>query len=625
MKRSIFLIFSILSVSKVWALGGSFVPDTTITLDQIVVTATKLETFKTHIPLSMSVIGRNEIETSSESALLPVLSHYVPGLFVTERGITGFGISTGAAGTVNIRGVGQSNKVLMMLDGQPQWAGLFGHALPDMYVASDVERVEVIRGPGSLLYGSNAMGGVVNVITRQHQQKGRLTQARVLYGSYNTRKIMVNNGYNVGNFSSFISVNHDYTDGHRDNSQFKIFNGFANLGYRLNDQYKITGNISLAKFFSQNPGMITKPIYDNDVDVLRGTTSVAFENNHDKISGAVRFYYNWGNHKINDGYYAGASPRTYLFRSDDHNYGALLYETFRLIKGNYFTIGLDYKNWGGHAWNANNDGSKDEMINKSVNETAGYVVLQQDLLNLLSLNAGIRYEQNSTFGGEWVPQAGLTVRPFTGNTLKASVSKGFRSPNIREMYMFPPQNPDLKPEKMINYEASVGQTLMEGSLAFELTAFYIDGKDMIQTQPMEGRPPLNVNTGAFINKGIEAEIAYRILPNLDFNANYSYLYTDQPLLAAPKHKLFADLTYRPGRFTFDMNVQTIAGLYINTATKLKENYSLLSARISYLIGTQDKGINLFVKGENLTGASYAINEGFPMPKAIVLGGVQVSF
>lgn len=104
--------------------------------------------------------------------IVAVLSQHVPGLFVTQKGITGFGVSAGAAGTVNIRGVGSGNKVLMLFDGQPQWAGVFGHSLPDTYVASDVERVEVIRGPGSLLYGSNAMGGVVNIITVIINRKG---------------------------------------------------------------------------------------------------------------------------------------------------------------------------------------------------------------------------------------------------------------------------------------------------------------------------------------------------------------------------------------------------------------------------------------------------------------------
>ena len=86
-------------------------------IQEVVVTATKTRVNKNNTPLSISVITRQEIERSSESALLPVLSQRVPGLFVTQRGITGFGVSTGSAGTVNIRGVGSGNKVLMLFDG----------------------------------------------------------------------------------------------------------------------------------------------------------------------------------------------------------------------------------------------------------------------------------------------------------------------------------------------------------------------------------------------------------------------------------------------------------------------------------------------------------------------------
>ena len=88
----------------------------------------------TLLPLNTNVITSAEIQKSAESSLLPVLVNKVPGLFVTERGFAGYGISGGAAGTVNIRGVGGGNKVLFMIDGQPQWASIFGHALPDAYV-----------------------------------------------------------------------------------------------------------------------------------------------------------------------------------------------------------------------------------------------------------------------------------------------------------------------------------------------------------------------------------------------------------------------------------------------------------------------------------------------------------
>ena len=96
-----------------------------------------------------------------------MLQNRIPGIFVTERGLAGYGVSGGGAGAVSIRGVGGGNKVLFLIDGQPQWAGVFGHSLPDTYVTNDIQRVEVVSGPSSLLYGSGAMGGSVNLITRR--------------------------------------------------------------------------------------------------------------------------------------------------------------------------------------------------------------------------------------------------------------------------------------------------------------------------------------------------------------------------------------------------------------------------------------------------------------------------
>ncbi len=600
--------------------------DSLIHLQGVVISANKIQVNRNTVPLSISIVDRREIEASSESALLPVLSQRIPGLFVTQRGITGFGVSSGSAGMVNIRGVGQSNKVLTLFDGQPQWAGVFGHALPDTYVASDVERVEVIRGPGSLLYGSNAMGGVINIITRQHTRPGRRTQARLMYGSYNTQKYMLNNGYNAGNFSSFISLNHDRTDGHRPHSAFQITNGFANLGYRLNEHYKVKGDVSLAKYKTQNPGTVSTPMIDNLIDVLRGTASVGFENHFERSSGAVQAFYNWGNHEINDGYREGGKPRTFLFRSDDHNTGVLLYQSFRLFDGNSFTAGIDYKNWGGHAWNDSINRPKGEIVDKSVNETAGYVIAQQDLFEQLSLNAGIRFEHSSTYGNQWIPQAGLAFRPFEGNTIKVSLSKGFRSPNLRELYIsYPPYsiaNPDLKPENMMNYEASIGQHFFDNTLRAEVTAFYIDGEDMIQ--PVQGKL---TNIGKFYNKGIEVEAGWAPIRLLSFTANYSYLHTNKVIVAAPKHKFFTEALLQTGRFTASVNVQSIFGLYPNTTgdNPQTEDYTLLNARAAYKFGNDIRSLNLFVKGENLTATRYTINDGYPMPKAIVLAGIDITF
>lgn len=598
--------------------------DSLIRLKEVVVSANKIEVKRNNVPLSISVIDRAEIEACSESALLPVLSERIPGLFVTRKGITGFGISSGSAGTVNIRGVGEGNKVLMLVDGQPQWAGVFGHALPDLYVASDVERVEVIRGPASLVYGSNAMGGVVNVLTRQYKREGRRTQARILYGSYHTQKYRITNGYRTGPLSTYISFNHDRTDGHRPDSKFHITNGFGKITYAFRPQLKVIADISIAKYKNQNPGKTNAPLIDNVMDVFRGTASIALENSGEKMSGAIRLFHNWGVHTINDGYAPGEEPLPYLFHSRDHHSGVLLYQSFRLLPGNTFTIGMDYKNWGGQARNDSIHGPRELLVDRSVNEAAGYLIVQQEWFDRLTLHAGLRYEHNSVFGGEWTPQAGLTFRPFEAHTWKFSVAKGFRSPTIREMYMFPPQNPDLHPERMINYEASVGQTFLNGDLGIELTAFYINGKDMIQVERMDGRPK-NVNTGTFHNKGLEAEIRYRITDQIKVDMNYSFLHTDKALLAAPKHKFFAGLSYTPGRFAAYLHLQSVFGLYVNMGERIQEDYTVLNAKASYRFGSLEKGLTLFIKGENLTATRYCINEGFPMPKALCMGGLEISF
>lgn len=151
-------------------------------LESIVVSATKNRISSAKIPVNINLVSREELDRRASLSVLPIVAASTPGLFLTQKGVMGYGVSDGSAGVVNIRGVGQGNKVLIMTDGMPQWAGLFGHALPDMYQESNLERVEVIKGPASLIYGSNAMGGVVNFITKRESSDGIGGEISLLYG-----------------------------------------------------------------------------------------------------------------------------------------------------------------------------------------------------------------------------------------------------------------------------------------------------------------------------------------------------------------------------------------------------------------------------------------------------------
>lgn len=608
--------------------GSIFSKDTTSqrNIDSLIITTSRVLLKRTLVPNSVNIVNKSKLEASANSALLPSLGREVPGLFVTQKGVTGFGVSEGSAGVVNIRGIGQGNKVLLMMDGQPQFAGIFGHALPDVYVASDAERVEVVRGPGSLIYGSNAAAGVINVITHRQMEEGVSLRGRFMFGSYNTQKYLLNSGFSKGKFSGFVSLNHDRTDGHRENSDFRITNGFIKTAYNFSKTFKLLADFSVAKTNSQNPGRADKPIYDNIIDILRGNASISLENSNGDFTGALKGFYGFGDHYINDGYFTGEKPRSMMFKSIDHNYGLMLYQSYSGLKGTTVTVGLDYKNWGGRASNVpipTSSAIEVELVNKSVSEFAAYIVAQQELFSILSINAGIRYENNSVFGGEWVPQAGANLNIFKGTTVKYIFSKGFRSPNIREMYMFPPQNPNLLPERFFNNEISILQNFWGGRLTAEAAVFLITGENLIQFAIVDGKPR-NINSGRVNNRGFELELRGRVTENFEISSNYSFLSMKNPVLAAPERMFNANIHYSPGKFKLSAGIQSIKNLYLSIAPVLEmESYTLLNASVSYSDKIKRLGYTLFIKGDNLTGAKYSINPGFPMPGAMVFAGVNL--
>ena len=249
-------ILFLIAGTKLAGAQDSYSIHDTIQIEEVVITGTPVKVSRNNVPMSVSVVTQAAIEESDESALLPVLNGRVPGLFVTERGVTGFGVAAGSAGQISIRGIGgnPTTGVLMLIDGHPQFMGIMGHPLPDSYVASDAERVEVIRGPASILYGTNAMGGVINIITKKQTLEGIHGNARVSYGSFKTQKYMGSVGYKKDKFSAFISANHDQTDGHRPNSEFKITNGYTKLGYNISDHFYATADFSMAAYETADPG-----------------------------------------------------------------------------------------------------------------------------------------------------------------------------------------------------------------------------------------------------------------------------------------------------------------------------------------------------------------------------------
>ena len=274
----------------------------TLKMEEVVVTGTKQETELKNLPISVSIIHRNQLEQAHTPSLLPTLTEQVPGLFVTSRGIMGDGISGGAAGGISIRGLcGGAGRMMVLIDGHPQYMGIMGHPISDAHQSLMTERVEVVRGPASVLYGSNAMGGVINIVTRKMNEEGTRTDAHVGYGSYNTLQTEVSNRFHQGKFTSIVSGSYNRTDGHRTDMGFEQYNGYAKLGYQWSEHWQTWADVNLTHFNASHPGTLTVPLSDADQRITRGMTSLAIPNRYEKTSGALSFFYNWGRHKINDG------------------------------------------------------------------------------------------------------------------------------------------------------------------------------------------------------------------------------------------------------------------------------------------------------------------------------------
>ena len=592
-----------------------------LSLGEVVVTGTRNATDVRHLPFTVSVIDRNTLTLEHQTSVLPTLMQQVPGLFVTSRGMMGYGVSGGAAGGLNLRGIsGGAGQLLVLIDGHPQYSGVYGHPIADSYQTLMAERVEVLRGPASMLYGSNAMGGVLNIVTRQMKENGVRTNINLGAGSWGTIQAEASNQVRSGRFSSTVAAQYERTDNHRPRMGFEQYGGMVKLGYDLSKHWSgyVDGNVT--HFNASYPGSITSPLYDGDQWITRGTAELAIENHYDNTSGGLSVYTNWGRHKIDDGTTDPTKPTQRYFRSKDALTGVSLYQSLRLWESARLTLGVDYQHIYGNAYYTSKEtGEVMETQNKQSgkshrNEIAGYVDYRHDITEWLTVDAGVRVDHHSVTGTEWIPQGGIVVRPITTGEIKAMVSKGFRNPTMREMYLYPPSNEELKPERLMNYELSWNQRLQ--AVTYGVNLYYIKGDNMIQTVNRK-----NVNTGKVENYGAEAEAAWTINPHWRLSTNHSYLHMKHKIIAAPTYKGYLGAQWQQCKWTVVAGLQYIGGLYTAVGdNETKENFLLLNATVNYAL---TKNVGLWVRGENLLAQKYEINLGYPMPRATFMAGVNV--
>ena len=587
----------------------------TLHLEDVVVTGTNNATSRNFLPYTVSVVGEERLQNSNSTELLGVLSGQVPSLFVTQKGILGYTSgSNGGSGGITFRGVGSSG-VLMMVDGQPQFAGIYSHSIADFYGKEYVEKVEVLRGPGSVLYGSNAMAGVINVITKGANKDGLHGSLESQYGSYNTWQTTATGTVKYGRLKGMATVSYDRTDGNVKNMDFKQWSGYGKVTYDVTNNWTLGLDLTLNNFKAHDPVYYQFKSPDKPTiyyqDITRGETSLIALNNYSNTNGSIRAYYSWGNHFIYD-------PKP--FHSIDDRLGILAYQNFHLWKGAASTVGFDFDRYSGIIKMSGGQTIEENPMatlkRKNITEYSPYVTLSQSLLaEQLILSAGLRMSNSSEFSTHWIPQFGFVASPANLFTVKASAAMGYRNPSFKELYLYKMANPDLEPEKMWNFEAGLNKNFSR-YFGAEATLYFSRGTNIIQT--INGH---NENTGRFTNKGIELTAHSHPCDNVTLNASYSYLHSSvKNLVAAPRNQYFIGASWRIIKpVQVDAELRGISGLYVSD-TKIDEAYAVLNFKASY---EPLNWLKLFVKFDNVTNAHYMINNGYWMPKFTAMGGFVV--
>lgn len=608
--------------------GHMNLTDSVHALGEVVVTGSNEAVSRNLMPYTVSVVTRKDLQATGQTQLLSAISGQVPSLFVTQRGIFGFGVSNGGAGHIKMRGVGgdRASGILMMVDGQPQFAGIYSHHVADFYQKEFVERVEVLRGPGSVLYGSNAMAGAINVITRKPKEHGVKTTLTSQYGSYNTWLSSLTNTVRFGRFSSLVSLAYDRTDGNVKHFDFSQASGYAKVAYEFSDKWNAYADYTLINFRGNDPiyPRLSDPesnaIYHQNV--TRGEASIVAANNYGNTNGTARIYYSYGNHYIDD-------PRH--FHSLDDRLGVMLYQNINPWKEGLLTVGFDFNTYSGEipmsGGTPHKPGAMATIGRKSITEYSPYLTIAQGFLDrLLTVNAGLRMANSDMFGTQWVPQAGVAANLPAGFNAKVSATMGYRNPSFRELYLYRFANPDLKPERMWNYEVSAGKHFSR-YLSVDLTLYLSRGDNMIQTAsiPNEatgGMDSKNLNTGTFTNKGVELSLRSNAVEGLTLSGSYSFMHTSlDNLTGAPRHQYYLGADWQPVKWlNVCADLKGIAGLYVADDVA-RQNYALLNLKLTAQVC---RPLALFVRLENLTDARYVINRGYDMPGFTALGGFRLT-
>ncbi|MEP6821710.1 MAG: TonB-dependent receptor [Chthoniobacterales bacterium] len=588
--------------------------------EEIVVSATRMPIPEIEAPASVSVLTAEELGEHQVRRVADALRQ-TPGLTVAQSG------APGQLTSVFTRGL-RSEHTQVLLDGIPVnqgLAGLFNFA--DLNV-DDLDRIEVVRGPQSTLYGPRALAGVIQIFTKRGV--GTPTGAvSVEGGSFGTARETFSSSGGGKGFDFSIGLSRLDTDNDRPNNQYRLSSGTANFGWSPNERLRIGSLFTYSLADTGNPNTIFNPKpLDN------------FLTERWLIGPRIDFKpVDWWSHQLILAY-------DHERQVNDPNEDGFVGATRALFKR--FT--LDYQNnlqptsWltlttGAFYSHVEADQERpfvlfgDTLISDETEQTSGFAQASVTPMKDLLLVAGGRFDHFNQFGNIWTYRfAGSYLIAPTDTTVHASVATGFSPPSSQDKIFG--NNFGLLPERNLGWDIGVEQRFWERRVQLGLTYFHNRLSNLIGFNGLFD----TLNLGAARTQGIEAEIQIRPLPGLVLTANYTYLDAEKTSSADINQLSGARLPRRPrnegyvsATYLWFGTLRTTADAkFVNAREELNfggpnfdiEDYAIVNLAVEYDV---NRYLTVFGRIENLTDEQYAEVFGFPALGRGAYGGVRVAW
>lgn len=558
---------------------------------------------------NLTVITRKNIEEKNAKTLGDVLKDE-PGISFKSYGPLGQAVS------ISIRGA-SAGQTLVLVDGRRiNEIGTGGGADFASIPASMIEKVEIIRGSGSAMYGTGAFGGVINVITKKADVFTPKINPYFSYGTFNTINAGITGAYADENISLLVAPSLLSSDGYRKNSFFNSKNIFGNFAVKPTENSEIAFSGQILDSDLGNPGPLS----------WASDTAKQFENNnYSKIDYNTR--YQDFDIKIS-GYNSQNKRKAYdipNFYDNTYYTDTVGLKSLFVYKEIFFT-GME---WEKTTYKQLDNMSSVEQVNRNRENSAFYM---QTLLNIdkLTLIPVIRADMNTDYSDVATPALSAVFKASESIKISANVSKVWNAPTFGQIYgdntWYIP-NHDLKPEQGTSSDIGVEYSLKDFNAAF--TCFYIDTNNLIQNilvDPVYYQYQAQ-NIGETKQYGYEVEIGYDMYKIIKHKLNYTYL-------RAEDKKTKKDLTYKPmHKINYALTVLPLEHVKVNAdisyvATTLDEyrnylkDYCTVNLRVDYVI---TKNISVWAKCDNVTNEKYQISYDYPMPGVTGYSGIDIKF